>query len=870
MKQLAYQWFLLAGIILTASSPAQAQISGDDTLPSRTQVNQTGEISEITGGTQTGNNLFHSFQEFSVPTNSTAFFNNASNITNIIGRVTGGSFSNIDGLIRANGGANLILINPSGISFGSNAGLDIGGSFLASTANSLSFADGSQFSALDDGQAPMLTVSVPLGVQFGANASNVQVQGSNLGVGADQTLALVGGDVDISGGSLTAPGGRIEIGSVADGFVSLNQNPQGWMLGYEGVENFGRVQLGQQASVDVSGIGGGNIQVQSGQLSLQEGSQIRSFTVGNRPGGTVTLRASESVELVGTGFAEFQQSFIAAALSGTISPSVAGTVIVVGTAGTGASSDIVIETPTLSLQNGAVLFSPTFGEGTGGDVAIRGAESVEINSSGILVGTAATGMAGDIEIDTARLGVRDKSVVISATLGDGTGGDVEVNASESVEITSFPTTEIAPGLFLATGIYTNSSGGTGTSGGIRVETEDLTVRNGVISSNTGALLPDEIVPVGGIGGDVVVEAETVELSGIIASRFTSGIGSSTFSSAPAGDLMISTESLRVSEGADISTSTLGAGEGGTLRVNASESVEVLGTESNGLVFGGLLARAGRADIPNVEVSGDAGDLRVATPELIVRNGATVDVQNYGSGDAGTLEIAADLVLIDNQAGITASTRSGQGGNIVIDAENVVWRRGSETTATAGGTGDGGNIFINADTLVALEDSDITANAVEGMGGNIQIEAEGIFLCPTCQVVATSELGVDGEVELVLPETEASLEFLEVPEEVISPEQVVALACPANSSSPSQFTITGRGGLPPRPSESLSPQALVSFDDSQASSNPDPAPSSSELPPPAQGWYVNAQGAVILAAQSATPYSSVLTPPNCHTPNTNSG
>ncbi|BAZ41351.1 filamentous hemagglutinin family outer membrane protein [Calothrix sp. NIES-4101] len=157
MKQVRRQILINSSVsigYLFASCPVLAQISSDNTVG--TQVNPSGSagniIYEITGGSQFGSNLFHSFREFSVPTGGEAFFKNTANlnnITNIINRVTGGSISNIDGLIKENYGANVILINPSGINFGANAQLSIGGSFLASTANSLKFADGAEFSATD-------------------------------------------------------------------------------------------------------------------------------------------------------------------------------------------------------------------------------------------------------------------------------------------------------------------------------------------------------------------------------------------------------------------------------------------------------------------------------------------------------------------------------------------------------------------------------------------------------------------------------------------------------------------------------------------------------------------------------------------------
>ena len=217
---------------LFISSPGltQTQIDADGTLQSN--VNNLGNgLYSITGGTRpnNGTNLFHSLGNFSVEIGDTARFVHDAGVENIITRITGGSPSNIDGTIQTlidetrtqASSANLFLINPQGIIFGPNATLDIGGSLIGSTADSIKFADGTIFSASKPN--PVLSIDVPIGLQYGAEPGNIIVEGTGnrtgftdpsindyslrkksrppgLQVSEGKTLALIGGNIALDGG----------------------------------------------------------------------------------------------------------------------------------------------------------------------------------------------------------------------------------------------------------------------------------------------------------------------------------------------------------------------------------------------------------------------------------------------------------------------------------------------------------------------------------------------------------------------------------------------------------------------------------------------------------------------------------------------
>ncbi|XGV96132.1 MAG: filamentous hemagglutinin N-terminal domain-containing protein [Leptolyngbya sp. BL-A-14] len=176
---------------------------------------------DISGGTRAGNNLFHSFQQFGLSPGQTVTFLSAPTIHNILGRITGGNASVINGIIQVSGSsANLFLVNPAGILFGPQARLNVPASFMATTADGVWMGHG-WFNATGPNAYAALTGN-PESFAFLGPVGAILNAGI-LTAPPGQTLTLLGGVV-VNTGTLAVPGGTITIAAVpGQRFVRLSQ-----------------------------------------------------------------------------------------------------------------------------------------------------------------------------------------------------------------------------------------------------------------------------------------------------------------------------------------------------------------------------------------------------------------------------------------------------------------------------------------------------------------------------------------------------------------------------------------------------------------------------------------------------------------------
>jgi len=809
--------FSVGAIGFSSQALAQNSIIPDNTLGNEnsqtTRETIRGiESDRISGGARRGQNLFHSFERFDIGEGLGAYFDNPEAIRNIFSRVTGSDPSDILGrlgVIQAGssdvlGNANLFFINPNGILFGPNASLDLGGSFAATTANGMQFGEQGFFSATSPEAPSQLLTIDPSAFFFNQVSGSIENQSTaGLRVPNSQSLILLGESVSLTGGRLYAPGGRIELAGVtSNGWVSLASVEQNLSLDYRNIPDFGNIQLTNAAVVDVSGEQAGDIQIQGSNQLLTEFSLITAHTQGSGNGGSITLRATDSITVDG-GNIEAQVLEDASGDGGDITiaartltlrgsllfpiglidtvtygSSNAGNITInaeqltatnegiIASATTseastaGNAGNILIKTDELSLTEGGRIESSTFGAGNAGNTTIQSSNFVEVTGASSRgfnsrltsqVREGASGNGGDLLVETDRLIIGENAQVQAGLFGSGQGGGLVINATQSIDIID-TNNDAEP-----TGIFVGPEGeqATGNAGNSTIRAEQLNVQG---------------------GGSEISNAVDSDATG------------------NAGDILIDVNRLMIGDGAQIRAETFETGKGGRLTIIAHESVDLSGTsltENNNEEPAGIfLLTFGLAD---------AGSLDLTTGRLSIRNGATITASTAGlggeeTGRGGDLTINASEAVeiigtspsgelpssIVSEAGrifnIDVSSRLGitptdAGGDIVITAEQLTVQNGAYLSTATYGSGSAGNITLIADRVI-LSGTDpdferrsrefgdtIVANVSSasglfvnteanstGSGGTITIQADSLLLSNGAQIsAATSGTGSAGDI-----------------------------------------------------------------------------------------------------------------------------
>ena len=193
----------------------------------------------------------------------------------------------------------------------------------------------------------------------------------------------------------------------------------------------------------------------------------------------------------------------------------------------------------------------------------------------------------------------------------------------------------------------------------------------------------------GDAGSLTIDAEQINSQN---STISTGVAAS--GRGNAGNLTISTQRLQLRGDANINSLVQGVGDAGNLTIEAEQiDLRGLGTSITTQISSG-----GR---------GRGGDLDIRTQRLQVQENAQVSTTTSGIGDAGNLRILAKEIELVNTS----------------DPNNIF--TGLFTSVDNGGIGDAGSLKINTDRLIIRNGASISSEVFrggQGQGGDIKIRA----------------------------------------------------------------------------------------------------------------------------------------------------
>ncbi len=814
-------------------SISQADIILDGTLGLKVALEGPNYAINADLGQQHGNNLFHSFEIFNINTNEIATFSGPDNINNIISRVTGGNLSNIDGIISSTiPNADMYLINPAGLVFGKNASLDISGSFHTSTANILRLQDGGEFNATDP-PASILTVAPISSFGFlSTNTSEITIQNSKLSVPKTKTLSIIGQDIKINNSSLKASAGRINIASISQGnididnlFLSGTTSDLSIANTSVSVSNGGDIFIragnfllnNTAIQTNVRSIDAGKIDVQVDNLIATEGSRFISNTLGAGQGGTITIKVKEA--------AEFSGEKVSKNSSGKTVINQSG--ISVSASGTGNGGKTILQSNSLTLKDGAFIGATTFKQGQGGNININTTESINLagiglrkngsmiaaNTRGQMIGA---GSGGEININAKQIEMKDGAVIGTNSYGSGQGGLINLDITDNIVLTG----EDKRGITSRISTLTTDSGNGGT---LSLQANELHLKDGAIILAITAS-PNST----GEGGNLNLNVNNlIKLEGISqagqGSSITAAAQSINSNAGSGGTINLTTKNLEISDGSQIIATSFGPGNSGEIKLNISEKTVLTGKNPVANQFKTAILASSQSTEPN---AGKAGNIEMQLGTLQLNDEAEINAETWGYGLGGNIKIQANAIELNNNGTITALSKgtgyAGQieliiakwlvvknstietraetadGGNLTIKTPGFIYLVNSQVTTSVNEEfGGGGNITVNPEFII-FDDSTVFAKAKKGQGGNISITTTGIydFVDEPIETIinASSEFGMDGIVTVKTPDNNSQEGLFSLPTTLFDASKFINTPCAQKvATNLSSFILTPSEG-----------------------------------------------------------------------------
>jgi filamentous hemagglutinin family protein len=449
--------------------------------------------------------------------------------------------------------------------------------------------------------------------------------------------------------------------------------------------------------------------------------------------------------------------------------------------GNGSSGGISISGRVVEFTNGNTVTSQAFGDQPGGNITITATDHLTLSDSlfspdsgaftrpsGLFTNSLGFGghfgTGGAITVTTPNLQIIGGARIDSSSQTSGNAGPITItanNISISGEGPQRPFPEVAFNQGgLSSGIYSRTNGGqfcTGPCG----NAAPISITTGSLSLTQGAQIDSSTASTGS-GGNITINADQISIAGTRTDGTPGGILSrATGTAAGSGNggiIELHAGQFQVTNGAQISASTLGPGNAGSVIIEGAaspaQSVLIDGagsgifTDTDGTGAGGNISiNANSVTLQNggtlsaatsgTDVSATGGTITVNANQVQLNNGGLISASTTGAGAGGSVTIGAGSTFASDASTVSSTAAQAQGGDITITAgQSVTLSNGSSISASSNGPGNAGNILINAGQNYTSTNSAVTTQAVQASGGNITVLATGTVQLTNSQLNAS--------------------------------------------------------------------------------------------------------------------------------------